>query len=384
MARRRLPAARPHTATNKHFARRTGASRINHARSEIGYAQSELRLDIRVLFCLQVNAGICNRDKSIMDSITPGRLYFDTDAFPERDRFPAFCEGMFRHIVGADIAKIGPAPFRGTLDVLRAGVARIANISVTAATISRHAHHVSDGDDDVVIQLWQQGLAGLMQGKHESCVKSREALIIDNAMPARICTEGPSRFWALLIPRDRIVASRPEVTHFAGAKVADQSAFQLLFSYLEEVVSEGMQEPRSAQLVGNHLVELAALALGGAPYRLAEDGGIRAARRSAILREIERRSGDQSLNTAAIARSLGVTPRYVHLLLEETGKSFTHHVLARRLETAAALLRDPRWQARRISDIAAEAGFTDLSYFNRSFRRCFGAAPSDVREAARE
>jgi len=77
------------------------------------------------------------------------------------------------------------------------GVARIANISVTAATISRHANHVSDGDDDVVIQLWQQGLAGLMQGKHESCVKSREALIIDNAMPARICTEGPSRFWAL-------------------------------------------------------------------------------------------------------------------------------------------------------------------------------------------
>jgi AraC-like DNA-binding protein len=327
--------------------------------------------------------GICNRYKSIMDSITPGRLYFDTDALPERDRFPAFCEGMFRHIVGADIAKIGPAPFRGTLDVLRAGVARIANISVTAATISRHANHVSDGDDDVVIQLWQQGLAGLMQGKHESCVKSREALIIDNAMPARICTEGPSRFWALLIPRQRMIASRPEVTHFAGAKVADQSAFQLLFSYLEEVVLEGLQEPQSAQLFGNHLVELAALALGGAPRRLVEDdGGIRAARRSAILREIERRSGDQSLNAVVIAASLGVTPRYVHLLLEGTGRSFTHHVLERRLVKAAALLRDPRCRNRKIADIAAETGFTDLSYFNRAFRRHFGATPSDIREAA--
>jgi len=47
------------------------------------------------------------------------------------------------------------------------------------------------------------------------------------------------------------------------------------------------------------------LALGGAPHRLAEDeGGIRAARRSAILREIERRSGDQSLNAVVIAASL--------------------------------------------------------------------------------
>jgi AraC-like DNA-binding protein len=80
---------------------------------------------------------------------------------------------------------------------------------------------------------------------------------------------------------------------------------------------------------------------------------------------------------------LGVTPRYVHLLLEETGKSFSHHVLERRLDCAAALLRDPQWWKRKIADIAAEAGFTDLSYFNRSFRRQFGATPSDIREAAR-
>ncbi len=90
-----------------------------------------------------MNAGICNRDKSVMDSITAGRLYFDTDALPERDRFPAFCEGMFRHVVGADIAKIGPEPFRGVLDKSRAGVVNIADISVTTASISRHANHVA-------------------------------------------------------------------------------------------------------------------------------------------------------------------------------------------------------------------------------------------------
>jgi len=85
-----------------------------------------------------------------------------------------------------------------------------------------------------------------------------------------------------------------------------------------------------------------------------------------------------------IATSLGVTPRYVHLLLEETGRSFTHHVLERRLEKAAVLLRDPLWRARKVADIAAESGFTDLSYFNRSFRRRFGGTPSGIREAGRE
>jgi AraC-like DNA-binding protein len=57
-------------------------------------------------------------------------------------------------------------------------------------------------------------------------------------------------------------------------------------------------------------------------------------------------------------------------------------VLERRLKTAAALLRDPRWRDRKIADIAAEAGFTDLSYFNRAFRRRYDETPSASREAA--
>jgi AraC-like DNA-binding protein len=69
----------------------------------------------------------------------------------------------------------------------------------------------------------------------------------------------------------------------------------------------------------------------------------------------------------------------VHLLLEDTGKSFTRHVLERRLDNATALLRDPQWRDRKITDVAVAVGFSDLSYFNRTFRRHFGVTPSDVR-----
>jgi AraC-like DNA-binding protein len=34
-----------------------------------------------------------------------------------------------------------------------------------------------------------------------------------------------------------------------------------------------------------------------------------------------------------------------------------------------------------VSSVAFEVGFGDLSYFNRTFRRRFGATPSDVRAA---
>jgi AraC-like DNA-binding protein len=102
-------------------------------------------------------------------------------------------------------------------------------------------------------------------------------------------------------------------------------------------------------------------------------------RRDTVLHAIESRSNDPDLSAAAVAGLLGITPRYVHLLLEETGRSFSRHVLERRLETAALLLRDERWRLRKIAEIAAEAGFTDVSYFNRAFRRHFGTTPSTIR-----
>ena len=104
---------------------------------------------------------------------------------------------------------------------------------------------------------------------------------------------------------------------------------------------------------------------------------------AAILRLIETHSGDAGLNAISVARLLGITPRYVHLLLRRTGKTFTHHLLETRLQKAAELLRDPHWHEHRIADVAAEAGFSDLSHFSRAFRRRFGATPSQTREAQR-
>jgi AraC-like DNA-binding protein len=47
------------------------------------------------------------------------------------------------------------------------------------------------------------------------------------------------------------------------------------------------------------------------------------------------------------------------------------------------VLCDTHHVERPISAIALACGFGDLSYFNRVFRRHYGATPSDIREAAR-
>ena len=61
------------------------------------------------------------------------------------------------------------------------------------------------------------------------------------------------------------------------------------------------------------------------------------------------------------------------------GTTFTEFVLDQRLARAHRLLTDPHADGRGVGAIAYESGFGDLSYFNHSFRRRYGATPSDIR-----
>jgi transcriptional regulator GlxA family with amidase domain len=59
--------------------------------------------------------------------------------------------------------------------------------------------------------------------------------------------------------------------------------------------------------------------------------------------------------------------------------SFTEHVNELRLKRAFMLLKAEREGHACISDIGLQAGFSDISHFNRVFRARFGDTPSGVR-----
>jgi AraC-like DNA-binding protein len=96
-----------------------------------------------------------------------------------------------------------------------------------------------------------------------------------------------------------------------------------------------------------------------------------------VREHVEQNLHDPDLDAASIGRRLGVTARFVHLVFARTGQSAGAFVLQRRLVAAAARLRaDP---AVRVTDIALDTGFTDLSYFCRAFRRQFGVSARTYR-----
>jgi AraC-like DNA-binding protein len=110
-----------------------------------------------------------------------------------------------------------------------------------------------------------------------------------------------------------------------------------------------------------------------------QNGCMRAAKLQAIKSDIGQNLDRSDLSIAALAARHACTSRCVQRLFEMVGTTFTEYVLAQRLVRAYRKLVDPRYQSEKISAIAYDCGFNDVSYFNRMFRRHFAVAPSDVR-----
>jgi AraC-like DNA-binding protein len=124
--------------------------------------------------------------------------------------------------------------------------------------------------------------------------------------------------------------------------------------------------------------DLMALAIGASREgtEIAEQRSLKAARLEAIKEAIAK---NPDLSIHDIARSHAVTPRYVQKLFDGAGTTFTEFVLALRLEAARAMLVSPRYAHWTVMAISLEAGFGDLSYFNRRFKARYEQTPSEVR-----
>lgn len=125
------------------------------------------------------------------------------------------------------------------------------------------------------------------------------------------------------------------------------------------------------------------MGMRGDDAEIAQQRGGKAARLSAIRADILGNLSQSNLSTKLIAARHGISPRYVRKLFEENETSFSSFVLAERLAKAQRMLIDRRYANLNIAQIAHENGFGDVSYFNRTFRRRYGATPSDIRAKAR-
>ena len=88
------------------------------------------------------------------------------------------------------------------------------------------------------------------------------------------------------------------------------------------------------------------------------------------------------ISNTEIGAIFGYHPFYVsRILKEKKGQSLHQYVISHRLKIAKASLENTK---KSIAEIAEETGFTDASYFTKTFKASFGISPKDYRAKFKE
>lgn len=116
----------------------------------------------------------------------------------------------------------------------------------------------------------------------------------------------------------------------------------------------------------------------------AHGNGVQVVRLNAVKQDIARNLDQADLTISKLADRHRCTPRSLQRMFEADGTTFTKYLLLQRLSRARRILADPVRYGEKISTVAYDCGFGDVSYFNRTFRQHYGATPSDIRAQARQ
>ncbi|WP_166303070.1 MULTISPECIES: helix-turn-helix transcriptional regulator [unclassified Bradyrhizobium] len=311
---------------------------------------------------------------------------FSTRDLPERIRIPAWREHFGRCVVHADIEPLSNVPFEADASLYAVRGLRTLALKGTSMRFKRLQANLADGDDSIGVIFCSSGGSQLSQRGGEVEVRGSDAIAILHSEPVSVTYVEGLQF-GLAVPREVLAQRLTDVESLAMRPIWHRTeAFRLFTAYLKSVIrTRALSAPRLHDTVVTHIHDLIALAIGEGPA-LGESSAsaVVAARHNAVLDYLAIHFQEPGLNVQTVARCQGISPRYLQRLMASSGSSFTERLNELRLQRALKLLTESHASRQRISDIALEVGFSDVSYFNRLFRTRFGDSPRGVRLARKD
>jgi AraC-like DNA-binding protein len=313
-------------------------------------------------------------------------LRLSTEDLPVSERFPFWREVFGRSILRLEFERVNAAPFSASAVLYGFEDLGIALGQTNGLRARRTRELTGDGSDDLICHINLFGASVVSQLGREAHVSTGAASLLSAAEPGEHTCNGPTRILNLRFPR-RVLRSHcdPEAA-LARCVSAENESLKLLVDYISAVAGRHeFAAPQAQRAFIAHVHDLLRLSFGTGEARkeLAASQSLRIARLEAIKQDIEAGLPDESLSVVNVASRRRLSARYVQLLFEEQGTTFSEYLIERRLASAYRLLTALPSEARTIAAIAYEAGFSNLSYFNRTFRRRYGATPSEIRKASR-
>jgi AraC-like DNA-binding protein len=271
----------------------------------------------------------------------PGwQLVFTTEAFPESDRLEAFREEFAISFGGVEISKLGEEKFQVSVHVHQVGSLSCAKFAASPTLFKRTSKLVQDGDDSIFLLITRIGSLHVWQRDVRRDLLVGDVAIVCNGEKRGGVVDGEGL--AIQLPHASLMSLLPKNGGFTpGALMRDAPHTKLLLGYINSFLDlppnadAGMND-----LISRHVIDLVALSIGpsGDAREIISQGGVRAARLRAIKADVQDGIGVRDLSVLAVAKRHGVSQRYVQMLFEREGMTFSEFVLAERLRRARQCL----------------------------------------------
>lgn len=237
--------------------------------------------------------------------------------------------------------------------------------------------------DSYYLPLQIEGIAHGGQDGRRCRATARSMLLLDSRVPHWRELGAASRMLNVRLPKPLLERYLPEAGAVCVRPVSGDSgqgavAWAFLNSlWAQRTTLNAADLPALADVVARMVASLFGPLRRNAPDR---PGAVSRHRRR-LLEYIADNLNDPQLDVQSAADGCGISCRYVHLLMRDTGRTFSRYLLEHRLERCRRAFEGRRDAARSITGIAFECGFNDASHFSRAFRRRYGLSPREFRRA---
>jgi AraC family transcriptional regulator, positive regulator of tynA and feaB len=293
---------------------------------------------------------------------------------------------FWRDVVWQAFVPVTPKPlapgerFQGSVTASAIGGLGAARIAADAQVVTRSATQVTRDPGEVFflnLPLTRGSYA--TQDGRTARLAPGDFTIVDSAAPFELGFERSFEQLSFTIASPQLTRLLADPGAATARRVRGDAGLGAIASVaLQAAVTQGAGDAGTALALGDHLVGLVALALGGLAAAV-----LPRRRTDVILQlardEVERELGDPGLTPATVAARVGISTRYLHRLFSDAGPSFGRYVLERRLDRCHRALTDPARAHWTVAQIAFEHGFNDPSYFARAYRERHGRTPSAAR-----
>lgn len=311
---------------------------------------------------------------------------FSTLLVPPNKRVARWTEAAFDRFVESAFNVLDEEGFIATMrnrELAQLSLTRIDSAGHSRKRVTRSRHQVARAAEDfVLVSIQLQGACRVLQGNREAILAPGQFAIYDSTRPYELILEEDYQQAVLRVPRATLLSRLGDDDLTALAVAAEALPARMLNQMVRAACDSDapLSSAQSLDVADGILSVLTGglRSLQGEADMPPRAGSIQVAR---VKSHVSRNLADPQLTVGRIALALGLSVSYLHKIFRSEGTTLERWIWDSRLAACQLALRDPRWAARTISDIAFSFGFSDAAHFSRTFHRRFAITPRAWRQS---